>query len=316
MDSNRSFGGHHVYFVFDSTILFKYNLFTKRSKIAYVSPYLIRQYYVSEQNLILWLTNYDNFTCCISCNGFIKWNDIPIKNCTTKFKFLATKNNDCITCPFQKTFYGRESVTKCKKQIPLFDSSNDGKKIIFKNKGKLYVQDVDDVDDLFDMGWNVVYVRRRAKYRSLDWIQDSNLVLINNKIIFNLDNFKEMTIRKKPKFVFYIEGMVVAIYGTQIIVYDDDKVVQIDNKTTIWKYHYGFNILITDTMDYYRIQKQNNKYILEKVILGVDYHLDRNGLPLDIISIMDSLNDTILSSIPLEILYMQLYRIYCLISAE
>jgi len=303
MEHGNAYDSSYIYYVINDDYgyenLSRCNLFTKREEIIFRSKGYIDQYYASCENIIVVVSRIiDNQQ--LFCTY---WNGVCLEECNAKFfKFLLVKGRGYVIDIEHRMFWGvdlRSTLT-----LPLFDASNSGKRVIFRNRGKLYVQDVLDVDDIFRE--NVICVRNRDKYWNLIWIENSNLILINYEIVLNLDNKKEICIMPMPIYIFSVQGMVVAIYDNFVIIYDDDVVREIKTDINIWDYHAGLNILITDEMDYYRIKKFGNEYELKLVTICVDYFDEYDGVPEMVQIVMDMC--ILLVFIPQDALRTELYQ--------
>jgi len=71
-------------------------------------------------------------------------------------------------------------------------------------------------------------------------------------------------------------------------------------------YNQLLDVLVTKTKDCYRLVYTDNKYQFQKVVLGVNYISDHNVVPQNIKIIIFHM--TILTYIPDEILYIELYQ--------
>jgi len=285
MELVRGFDDHHTYFINYAGDLIRYNLFNKQYAIVFetVLTSTIQRYYASKENRIIvgkrfYLYEHETY-----------WNDALLKNINYD-KFLMI-NKGYVVDIKQRKICDMDRRIISTLTLPLFDVSNNGKRIVFRHRKKLYVQDLIDIKDLFrtsnkirtaklyDTDGNIMYVRRKDKYSSLIWIKDSNLILINQMIVLDLNNRREIRIIEKPIFVFSVRGMIVAIYHGLIAIYDDDVIFKISTTMCFWNYHSGLDILIRERMDYYRIKKIGNEYELKLVTIGVDYFDEYGGVP-------------------------------------
>jgi len=299
MEYRRCYSDYYVYLL--RTNLIKYNLLTKRKTTVFQSN-CIDQYYASERNVIVKIKYFGGFIHSAYWNGKLV-SDLNIY----LFKFMIISDKDYI---FDIHRYGlfSEDGLKLIGSLPLFDVSNDGKKIIFASGNKIYVQEeIMQISDLCKINNRSRVVRSiNCYYYSLFWIPYSNSVLINGKIVLNIDSGEETIVKLYPNWIFILEKTIVAIYGFTVMIYDCD-VWTIESSHNSWNYCQKLNILVGDTVPY-RLQKHNNEYKLKHVNIGVNYFCDYDGLPDIVKIIMDALCDTIFDHLPSDVLFDELYR--------
>jgi len=132
-------------------------------------------------------------------------------------------------------------------------------------------------------------------------------------VLFNLET-KDITLidaaNLQRVFVSHDNKFTICIYQKSIVlraIYTKNLSTEIKHNMNFIDYHSGTNILVTDTLEHYRIQTYGSEYKLKKVVIGQNYISDRNIVPNHITIIVDLLFETIISWLPDEILYIELY---------
>jgi len=198
---------HFVYSVYENTSIAKYNLFNKRTSIVFRSNNVIHAYHITNSNIIAYMYNHQIYWNGVLLNvpylfdgkayEYIKINDGDyIALCYSNI--LLNNKNDQIYCP-----------------MPYFVSSTNGQMIVYckyceKDRYvRIYKQNIRQTskEGLFDHNSEDIGIEG---YAILDWIPNSNCVLLADQIILNLDSNRQMrTITPIfDFFVFFVNGLI------------------------------------------------------------------------------------------------------------
>jgi len=284
-------------------IIIKHNLFTKRSYVIFRTNNIIENCYISKKNIIVY-----TFEHCIY------WNNV-IVNSAESFSYLRhikVRGNRYVTSFLNDKLLDR-SGKKLDIKIPYFTASLDGKKIVYESHDGLYKQCISNVliKGLFCVG--AKHIRIQDQYYSLRWIPNSDYILINDDMIIDVNNCREMIIKTSINrfFVFYVRGLIVIHHNGFVEIYDSNKMVfvqRIDTDLIFTDYNQLLNVLVTHKRECFRLKNNDSKYRFQKVILGINYILDHKIVPKNIETIIDIFNITILYEISNDVLFVELYQ--------
>jgi len=293
-----------VYSIYKSKTLVKYNLFTGKTYIVFRSDNNIHQYYISKNTFIF-----------MECSR-LYWNGIKLGNiCDSYLRYVKIKSNEYIV-----SYIGNKIINYCNeiiiKWVPYFIVSLNGQMIVYKcDDGDLYKQNMScaSMNELFhkDYGTKLTEFSDTCVY--LRWIPNCNYILINDDIIYNLDNNCIMkTITPVTFFfAFFVNGLIIVWHYGFVEIYDTWNMVfvqKIDTQFVFGYYNQLLDVLVTDQRKCYRLQNNNNQYYFQHIIFGVNYIMDYKVVPQNIKTIIDMLYMTVFDALPNEIACIDLYQ--------
>jgi len=320
MNSYSNGRNNRINFIVNNKLI-EYNLLTKKRKILLSSKYYIFKYLVVDNDIIASVC--ENFKeshiCC--CDRKIYWNGIKLeiqnildRLCFDDFTLLNIGGHKYLTYRYSYNLYGLGKTFKLMSVVRCFTSSSCGRKIVFVNDyDQLYIQDVFNIS--IDQLFNIKYSRQIQSTWIIDvmkWIPNSNCIIINFNTLINLESQHVIKL-KYCVFTSYLMQSrdLLQMYLRNLIIYDlnSGHRRQVKSDTSFEIYHRCLDILITDKLEYFRIQKHNNLIELEKVIFKCNYIYDRSFIGPKLQLIMDVL--LLVLDLPYEIICVELF--YCLL---
>jgi len=299
---------NHFIYSINKNCIIKHNLLSKRDSVIFRSKFSVEQYNIYDEDIV------------VGADYNIFWNGrkLAAYEPYTLIRYLRIKKGKCVAFGIDNFIDHNGEKIYCSRQ-PYFKSSPNGMTIIYQKLSevgwKLYLQDASQItiDEIF--------VDCKAKQiktiycQYLEWIANSNFVVIDGCIIFDVDRSCEMTMMTQLRFynffVFLIKGMVVAWHYGFVEIYDVQKMVfvqRIDTELAFTDYNQMLDILLTDKKEYYRMKNNYNGYYLHKVTIGANYVSDYDVIPLKIKTIIDLCYVIILDALPNDILFAELYQ--------
>jgi len=340
----------------NNTELIEYNLLTRCRRVIFFldNNIRIRNFYVSDSNVIVccesdiyWTRRSDklnnivakcNYVMNGDCLGFLNkkimldkyWDNYAFRDrYITSFNFLKVRNGEYVVDGKYRTFchcdkmkdYYRGNNTIIENLIV----SHDGQTIVYCGRLGLYRQNIGNIsiNELFKgkYGAKLIKCKNSNSLLHLDdifWIEGGNCILIDEKIVYNLDNDKEMMVNCDSSVMYLVNCHILVICFEGCMDLYDVNIMQYVGKigkeqleclecSVFMEYNRELNVIILNN-DCYRITECGGKYKLVHVILGVNYIADTDYVPNGVRLIMDLLVDTILDMLPNEILFVELYR--------
>jgi len=283
--------------------LIEFNLLSKQNHVVFRTNNKIVQHYVYGDNVII--REYRNgFSNQIYWNGY----------------FLGY----CPNIPFH--FFGDYAITEtglifCKRRImgykfspSIFAVSSDGKRIVYLINFVLYEKRITnvDIDNLFptERNCNVEPIGYCFHTTNIQWIPNSNCISINtytNTIIIDLDTKEKLYTGYIIQLFVTRNNIIVGVSGKYVIIRDMKKKGNeqlFDNWDQIVNYNRDLDILITSSLQYYRVKRIRGGFELKQITFGMDYFADVDFLPDYVRVIMDTFENLI----PSDICHVELYH--------
>jgi len=246
----------------DENTIAEYNLLTRKTNIICQLDGKIREYFVLDGNVIIGMYDQQKYQIC--------WNGYVLINCDLLwFRVLNAADGLFVANYTSRKFYGLYQTVELGFDIPYFETSHDGRKIVFEIDGKIYVQNV------FLLSIDQLFKKSKAKVINvpfnglpLNWVLGGNCILINGNVIYDLDMEYQIMLPFDCRNAYYTNnGIIVKVENCFVTIYDSlaGQICELDKKLDIGTFHRELNIFITRNLEYWQIHKTSNGFELKQI---------------------------------------------------